>query len=426
MIFNIEKSNISGITIVPPSKSHTIRSIIISTLADGKTIINSPLKSMDIYSTLEACIKIGAEIDICNKGFIIKGTNGNLKVPLNTIDVGNSGTSLRFLTGICSLIDGISILTGDNSIKNRPIQPLLDSLNYLGADCRTISGNGNPPIVIKGKIRGGTTSINGFTSQYTSSLLICSPLANNYTIIKPINLQEKPYVDMTLEYLSKSGIKFYKNNDYSEFIVPGRQNYKSFRVNIPSDFSSGAFLLAAASIKNSDLTIKKINLKDIQGDKKIIKILRDFGTNIKENGNSVSIKGSNLKGIEVDLSDNPDLLPILSVVGCCAKGKTILKNIEHARIKESDRISVMTNELQKMGAKITEEKDKLIIKNSNLKGTKVHGYNDHRIVMSLAIAGLVAKGKTTVDTVESIYKTFPNFMKTLRDLGAKISMEGNT
>lgn len=426
MKYLVKKSNISGVANVPPSKSHTIRSIIIGTLADGKTIINSPLKSLDIYATLDACVKLGAEVEFTKKGFSIIGTSGDLKIPSSTIDVGNSGTTLRLLAGICGLIDGISILTGDKSIKNRPMQPLLDSLNYLGADCKTVTGNGKPPVIIKGKIKGGTTSISGFTSQYTSSLLICAPLAQNATIIKPVNLQEKPYIDMTLSYLSKSNITVHKDENYNEFIVPGKQHYKPFKVKIPSDFSSAAFLLAAAAITNTSLTIKNLDQKDIQGDKKILEILKEFGTNISVNNNNVIVKESILDGIEVDLSDNPDLLPILSVVGCCAKGATILKNVKHARIKETDRISAMANELTKMGAELSETKDSLIIKNSNLKGTCVSGYNDHRIVMSLAIAGLVSKGETVIDTVESVSKTFPNFLKTLRGLGATISLEENT
>jgi len=426
MRFIVNKSNISGITKIPPSKSHTIRSIIIGTLADGKTIIHSPLKSPDIKYTIEACAKLGAEIDSEKQGITILGTNGNLKAPLDTIDVGNSGTTLRLLTGICSLIEGESILTGDNSIKNRPIQPLLDSLNYLGANCKTLMGNENPPIRVHGKIRGGITTISGFTSQYTSSLLICSPLAESSTIIKPTNLQEKPYVDMTLSYLKKSGIIIHSDKKYNEFIVMGKQQYKPLKVNIPGDFSSASFLLVASAITNSRLTLEGLDLKDTQADKRILNILQEMGSNITINSNKITVNSSDLHGIEIDLRDNPDLLPVLSVVGCCAKGTTILSNVKHARIKESDRISAMANELAKMGAKITEKQDSLIIKNSDLKGTNVHGYNDHRIVMSLAIAGLVANGETVVDTAESSQKTFPSFLETLRILGANISAEGNT
>lgn len=423
MRFKVKKSNISGIANVPASKSHTIRSIIIGTLADGKSIINSPLKSLDTLSTMEACIKLGAEIDLNKQSMTVQGTDGNLKIPNNVIDVGNSGTTLRLLTGLCSLIDGISILTGDNSIKNRPIQPLLESLNYLGADCKTIKGNGKPPIVVKGKITGGTTTISGFTSQYTSSLLMCSPLAKNATIIKPTNLQERPYIDMTLSHLKKSGIIVHSEENYNEFIVPGSQNFKSLKINTPSDFSSAAFLLAAAAITNSALTIEKLDFKDTQADKRIINILQKMGSDISKNGKKIIVKESDLHGIKVDLSDSPDLLPILAVVGCCSKGTTILTNVKHARIKESDRINAMSNELAKMGAKIAEKNDCLVIKNSRLKGTTVQGYNDHRIVMSLTIAGLVADGVTNVDTAESVYKTFPNFLETMRNLGATLTLE---
>ena len=421
MKLKIKKSLLSGRIKAPSSKSHTIRSTVLGSLAHGKTIINKPLQSMDCLASIEACKKIGSNIVLENNKMIIEGTGGNLVVPNGIIDVGNSGTTLRILTGVCSLINGRSVLTGDSSIRNRPMRPLLDSLTNLGANCT--QENGNSSIIINGKIKGGITEISGITSQFTTSLLICTPLAEQDSIIRPICLREKPYVDMTLNHLKRAGVNVYSNGNYDEFVVSGSQHYKPFKIDIPGDFSSAAIILAAAAVTNSRVTVEGLDMDDCQADKRIIKILQDMGTNISVNGMDVTVDGSELNGIEIDLSDNPDLLPILAVVGSCAKGTTVLSNVEHARIKETDRITVMANELRKMGAYIKEKKDGLIIKHSKLNGTAVHGYNDHRIVMSLAVAGLVTSRETIIDTAEAVKVTYPNFLENLQKLDANIFSE---
>jgi len=351
----------------------------------------------------------------------INGTNGNLTQPKSIINVGNSGTTLRFLTGICSLINGRSMLTGDSSVTKRPIIPLLSSLNNLGANCKFEHKKSR--VVVNGKLRGGITAINGLTSQFTSSLLFTTPLGVYDSIIQPMGLREKPYVDMTIFYLKEAGIDIDFESDYNQFFIPGNQEYRSSNITIPGDYSSAAFILAAASITNSKVTLRGLDINDSQADQKIIKILQDMGTKISQNKGSIIIDGSDLKGIEIDLSNNPDLLPILAVVGACAKGETILKNVEQARIKETDRIVAMRNELAKMGANIKELKDGLVIKQSKLVGNSVQGYNDHRVVMSLAVAGLVARGKTSINTAQSFKVTYPTFVDTLKKLNAKIFSE---
>lgn len=424
MNVRVRKSELSGFANAPPSKSHTIRALILGTLANGTTRIENPLRSLDGLAPINACKMIGADISVRENSIIINGIDGKLRLPNRIIDVGNSGTSLRTLTGTCSLIEGCSFLTGDVSVMGRPIQPLLDALNNLGGICRILNDGGKAHVVVTGRIRGGTTCISGITSQFASSLLMCIPLAEKDSIISTCNLQEKPYVEMTISHLKRAGVTVDVDRKYKTFHVQGGQSYKAFRMRVPGDFSSASFLLAAAAITNSCITVDGLDMNDMQGDKRIVEILREMGADIHISGTRVTVKNIDLHGAELDLRDNPDLLPILAVVGSYAKGITILKNVAHARFKETDRIAVMAKELSRMGAHITERKDGLIIKQSKLRGTMVHGYNDHRVVMSLAVAGLVANGETIIDTAEATDVTFPNFLKTFRHLGANIMEDG--
>jgi len=412
-----------GTVTAPPSKSYTHRAIIIGSLAKGGSIIQNPLISDDTMASVEACRKIGAEIKIFdkNKKIQITGISGKLKTPKEVIDVRNSGTTLRIMTSIGGLCHGKVILTGDESIRRRPMQPLLDALEQLGV--RTTSVDGKPPVTVQGPLRGGDCRIRGdISSQFISGLLISAPLAANDTKIEIITeLKSKPYIDLTLDVIKKfDGRIEVKNNN---FYVNGNQTYKGGIYRIEGDYSSAAFILAAAALTESEVTIKNLLRDSKQGDRRIIEILKNMGVDLKTKENELIIKGDGkLSGIEIDLSQNPDLVPIVSVLGSFAKGKTIIKNVEHLRYKECDRLKAMSNELEKMGARIKEGRDYLWIKGiKSLKGARVHGWNDHRVVMALAIAGLRAEGETNIDTAESISVSFPEFVDCLRQLGADLS-----
>lgn len=422
MKITVSSSILNGTIQPPTSKSHTIRSIIIATLANGTSNIQNPLLSLDGLAPIEPCIQLGAQVtwNDSKTELQIEGTGGKLQTPSNILDIGNSGTSLYFLTSVCSLLPETTVITGDSSIVRRPIKPLLDALNILGASCYTTKSNGTPPAIIKGPLKGGETTISGKTSQYTSSILLSSPLASGDSFIHPDNLQEIPYVDMTLDYLRKSSINFTMDPDYTTFKIEGNQSYKRINKTIPVDFSSAAFLIGGAVLIGNNVKITNLDFNDYQADKVFLNILKEMGADITFGPDYVIIKQSELKGQEIDLSQAPDLLPIISVVATQATGKTVIKNVEHARIKETDRISCMNTELSKLGASIKERQDGLEINKSDLTGRRVTGYHDHRITMSLIIAGLISKGQTVVDTVESSKVTYPNFIQDLQSLGANI------
>lgn len=410
MKFKVRKSNINGEIYIPGSKSHTIRALFFALLSNGESKILNPLISNDTLSALNTIINFGAEIKKNDHNYIIKGNGKDIKLPNDIINVGNSGTTLRIALSVASLIDGWTVFTGDSQIRDRLLESLMKALNNLGSTVISTRDNYKAPVIVKGIAKGGYTTLDAITSQFLTSLLISCPLMEKDTIIKVTRLNEKPYVDMTLWWLDKLGIK-YENNDYKEFFIKGNQSYKSFIENIPGDFSSATFFMVLAAINKGRIKLNNLDITDVQGDKRVIDILKEMGTKIEinEKEKSIIVEGGDLKGIEIDMNDIPDALPALAVAGAFSKGKTRLLNVEQARFKETDRIRIMAQELTKIGVDVEELKDGLIIKQSNLKASIVNGYYDHRVVMALTIAGLNIEGETIIDTAEASSITFPEF-----------------
>ncbi|MFH0861045.1 MAG: 3-phosphoshikimate 1-carboxyvinyltransferase [Candidatus Altiarchaeota archaeon] len=416
-------SKLKGIVKAPPSKSYTIRAVIAASLASGSSTIRDPLYSDDTRACIEACRLIGATIAEGN-ALIVRGCGGRIEKPGKTIDTMNSGTSIRLLTAVAALSSERITLTGDSSIQKRPIGPLLDALKQMGV--KTESKNGFPPATVQGPIRGGTCRIRGdISSQFISALLMACPLAEKDTVIELTSpLKSRPYVDLTLDILERFNVRV-ENEDYRRFIIAGGQEYKETEYTVEGDYSSAAFLLAAAALTESDVTVNNLFKASRQADKKIVNVLDEMGADLEVKSESVRVKGNGkLHGITVDLSDSPDLVPILAAVGALAEGRTVLKNVEHARYKECDRIHAMTVELKKMGSDIEERKDGLVIKGRPLKAPKdaLDGWHDHRIVMALAVAGLKAEGETRIGDAEYVSVTFPNFVELMRKLGAHMSV----
>ncbi len=407
--------SLSGEITVPSSKSHTIRALLIAAMAKGESTIINPLDSADTQSCLNAIKVLGAKIELENDRWIIMGTEGEIHPVADIIDVGNSGTTLYLAAGLAALSSHKITFTGDDQIKSRPVENLLNSLKDLGAEIKYSEKEGYPPFSIQGPLTGGKTSIECPTSQYLSSLLLCTPLINGNTEIEVPFLREQPYVEMTLKWLNEQFI-MYDTADFKEFFIPGGQQFEAFDKQVPGDFSSATFFLCAAAITGSTLTLKGLDMIDSQGDKAVVYMLKEMGCNIEIGRDFVKIEGAHLKGCEFDLNDTPDALPAMAVTACFAEGETKLFNVPHARLKETDRISVMKKELKKMGANIKELDDGLRIQGSRanmLKGTEVSGHKDHRVIMSLAIAALAATGETTIDNISAVSITFPNFFKLL-------------
>ena len=421
---------------IPSSKSHTIRALLIASMAAGESRLLNPLNSADAHSCAEACRAFGAVIDMNGRTadgralWTVTGNSGTFPWKISPIDVGNSGTTLYLASGLAALADTAVHFTGDEQIQSRPAEPLLASLSDLGASVIISGKNGSPPFSITGPLRGGRTPIECPTSQYLSSLLICAPLASGDSLIEVPLLMEKPYVEMTLRWLDRQGIE-YINEGFRSFRVPGGQRYRSFEAEIPGDFSSAAFPLCAAAVTGSRLSIGGLDITDSQGDKAVLDYLEQMGCLVEiENPSGpgiISVTGpghpdnpaSRLRGAELDLNDTPDALPAMAAAACFAEGDIRLYNVPQARLKETDRISVMRQELTKLGASIEEFEDGMLIHGNParpLRGFRVSGHGDHRVVMSLAVAALAAEGETVISDAEAVDITYPGFFDQLESI----------
>ncbi len=401
----------------PPSKSYTHRAIIIASLADGRSIIRNPLVSEDTRATMDAVEALCAEIEWINKeSLAVYGNKGNVRVKRKIIDCRNSGTTLRLICGVAGLGKEEVTLTGDSSLIERPIEPLARALRSLNAYVET--RNGKPPVKIRGRVEGKEVEIDGsISSQFISSLLIISPFIGFKVKVKG-NLKSKPYIDLTIDVMEKFGVKVH-NNNYREFSAEGK-GYKACDYQVEGDYSSASYFFAIAALTGSRITVENIKKNSIQGDREIIRIVREMGAKVFERENCVVVEGGNLEGIEVDLSNTPDLLPTVVALACKAKGRTVIKNVEHARFKESDRIANCAKEFSKFGVKIEELRDGLIIEGSEkLRGAVVDSHGDHRLAMSLAAVALAAEGETKIINADCAKVSFPEYFEILSKIFPK-------
>jgi len=297
----------------------------------------------------------------------------------------------------------------------------MDALSELGAKCVSLKNNGKVPIEVTGKLTGGRTAIAATTSQYLSSLLLCTPLGTKGTQIDVTLLNEPGYVQMTLDWLDKQQIK-YDNQQMRQFRIKGNQSYKAFDATIPADFSSATFFLCAAAMSADDVTLLGLDFADSQPDKAVVDYLKAMGADISIGPNSVTVKAANLKGAELDMNKTPDALPAMAVTAAFAEGSTKLLNVPQARSKETDRIKCMAEELKKMDVDVEELPDGLIIAGSRPKPAELHGWADHRIVMALSLAGLNLDGQCTVDTAEAISVTFPDYVELMKGISANMEL----
>jgi 3-phosphoshikimate 1-carboxyvinyltransferase len=417
------QSTLSGRVEIPGSKSHTIRAVAVAALAQGHSTIKAPLESADTLAAVNAFQSLGARIERRPGIWTIEGTGGRLSTPDDVIDVRNSGTSLRIAVGAAALLtEGEALFTGDHQVRRRPIGPLAQSLNDLGASVQSTRRNGCAPLVVAGRLRGGKTSIDAVTSQYLSSLLINAPLADGDSQIDVPRLYEEPYVHMTLNWLKRGGIQL-EHDRLKQFHVPGGQSYRPLDIRVAADFSSATFFLAAGALGENELLVQGLDMSDTQGDKAVIDYLRQMGARIDVGEESIRVRPGQLIGRELDLNATPDALPMMAVIGCFARGATRLVNVPQARLKETDRIAVMARELSKMGATVTELEDGLEIEQSDLRAAEVDGHDDHRVVMALAVAGTAISGETRIHSAEAVAVTFPTFVESMANLGGDLRVE---
>ena len=447
-------SKINGAVKAPSSKSYSHRAVILATLSEGKSKLFDVLYSEDVLSTIRACEALGAKIDK-KKEIILKGdksqtvdylevygTGGKLhnisKDPSSDmVDLANSGTTLRIMTSVAALSDNEVIFTGDDSLKTRPMGALIDALEALGVQIESLGGNNKAPLKVYPGYEGGQTDILGsISSQFISSILISAPLSKKGVELEVYpEFVSKPYVDMTISILEKFGITIEEENyQFHETCKKEHtdclgvkfnvkpQKYTASDYIVEGDYSSASYLLAATAIAGGYVRVENLFSDSKQGDKFILDVLEDMGANVTVFDDYVSLRSDgNLKGIDVNLANAPDLLLTVAVLGAVAEGKTTITGVSHGRLKETDRIDTTCRELEKLGCKLEEFEDGMTIYGQTIGDGVVESHNDHRLAMAFSLLGL--KYDVEVENGECFDVSFPNFIEIMGEIGIEMELK---
>ncbi|MCG2828749.1 3-phosphoshikimate 1-carboxyvinyltransferase [Methanothermobacter sp. K4] len=408
-------SELSGTVKAPPSKSYTHRAVIVAALADGVSEIRDPLVAEDTLSSVDACRAFGVEIEGSEK-WSVTGSGGELETPEDVVYLGNSGTTLRIMTSVAGLAENYTVLTGDESLRARPMQPLLDALKPLGVEAVSSRMNGLPPVIVRGGFRGGETSIDGsMSSQFISSILIAAPLSEGVDLKVEGEFISRPYVDMTLDVMEKFSVPVeYSDGVFS--VEPAR--YRGREYTVEGDYSSASYLAGAVAVAGGEVRIENLFRDSRQGDRIILDIIREMGADVVVGDDHVVVSSTGeLSGVQVDLHDAPDLLPTVAALGALADGRTEIRGVEHARYKETDRIRTCATELGRLGVDVKELRDGMVIE-GGVRGGVVSSHGDHRLAMAFTLIGL-REGITVMDG-EVFSVSFPDFPERMRSIGCRI------
>lgn len=410
----IPLSNINAIVRMPGSKSITHRALIAAALADGRSLLRSFLSCEDTLHTLNALKGMGIEIDVNGDDVAVSGTGGRLTGPpeKREIFLGNSGTSYRLLLSLAALAGREFVFTGTQRMYERPVGDLVEALNRLGADISYVNRKGYPPVAIRPSgLKGGRVDIAGdISSQYVSSLLLAGPYASEGIEIGITGrLVSRPYVDLTLDVMGAFGVEA-THEDYQHFSISPGMRYNPRDFTIEGDVSSASYFWGAAAITGGMVITENIRpMKTVQGDIAFLDILEQMGCSIGRSEGSVAVTGGRLRGVETDMGSMPDVAPTLAAVALFAEGRTVIRNVRHLRYKESDRISDTAAELRRIGGQVEELDDGLVIHGGHkLTGAEIDPHKDHRLAMSLAVAGIRIPGIRITDE-HCVDKSFPTF-----------------
>jgi 3-phosphoshikimate 1-carboxyvinyltransferase len=403
---------------VPGSKSYTHRMLIAAALSDGMCTIQNALVSEDTQFTMEALRQMGIQIEVNNTDVRVYGKSGRLQPCDAPIYLGNSGTSMRLLTGVAALGKGTYTLTGNSRMQMRPIKDLLDALQQMGIKARSVKNNGCPPVEVAGTaIAAQQVDINcQNSSQYLSALLLMAPVTSQGLEIRVVGglPVSRPYIDLTVELMETYGIRLDREG-YQQFKVPGEQVYRADKYVVETDCSQAAYFWGAAAIGGVEIDVTGIRGDSAQGDVRFVDLLQQMGCRVSRNSDSIAVAGGPLHAIEADLADMPDQVPTLAVVAAFAEGTTLIKNVAHLKSKESDRLSATATELQKMGIDAACTANALVVKGGKPEGAIIDTYNDHRIAMSFAMAGLKVPG-VCIRNEGCVEKSFPAFWQVFEGL----------
>ncbi len=423
MRWRVQASKLSGSITIPPSKSHTIRAVLVASLAAGRSRVRRALLQGDGESAVRVARALGAQVSLEGDTLTVDGLGLDLNRGERELDCGNSGTSMRLFAGAAALGRTERRFDGDSSLRTRKMRPLLEALAQLGARFGCERAGADVPFTVQGPMRGGRATVSGATSQFVSSLLFACPLASGGTVFEVNDtLNEKPYVELSLWWLKRLGVRYEALDGLRHFAFEGAQHYEPLSMDIPADFSSATFAAVAAVLTGSTVTLGGLDFSDPQGDKAVFEYLAQMGATVVRMADGVRVgPARRLVGGEIDLNATPDALPAMAVLATAAEGETRLVNVPQARIKETDRIAVMAKELRRLGASVDELPDGMVVRGGELTGTTVRGHEDHRVVMALALAGMRARGETVIQGAEAATVTYASFLADFAALGARIS-----
>ena len=411
---------LEGDVVIPPSKSLSHRSIIAAGLADGLSNIDNIIKSKDIIATIGCMELINAKADYNDNKYIIKGNNGDFNVSDSLVfECNESGSTLRFMIPLGTLVDKPVEFIGKGMLITRPLDPFFEIFKEQGVE---YSYDNKLPLQIEGTLKSGTFNISGdISSQFITGLMYTLPLLDGDSIINiTTNLESKGYLDLTMDVLEEFGVSV-ENKDYKQFIIKGNQKYRSRDYRVEGDYSQVAFWIVAGLI-NGSINCKDMRMDSKQGDQEILDIVKRMGGNLSFAGDTIHVEKSETKATVIDGSQCPDIIPVLTVLASVSKGETRIINASRLRIKECDRLKAISEELNKLGADITELEDGLVIRGKEkLKGGYVKGWNDHRIVMSLAVASLVCEEPVFIEGSGAITKSYPHFFDQFKSLGGEVN-----
>jgi 3-phosphoshikimate 1-carboxyvinyltransferase len=411
--------HLDAVVEIPGSKSYTQRALIIGALAEGTSFLRGALLSGDTQYLIASLRSLGSEILDKDEDIIISGRGGNIRNPQGEIYVGDNGTAMRFLTSLVSLGKGVFTLTGSRRLRERPMKPLLDALRVLGVDARSENKRGFPPVVVHANgLRGGEVTLTDIdSSQYISSVLICAPFAEKDIVIAlQGRTPSQPYIDMTIEIMKEFGVEVMREAP-KRYLVKHAQRYEGRRYRIEGDVSSASYFFLAAAICKGRVRVENINPVSLQGDINLLPIMERLGCTVIRGDHWVEVVGGELTSGEYvfDLGDMPDMVPTLSILAAIRPGRTIIKNVSHLRMKESDRLEALVTELEKTGVRAEERNGGLVIHGNRPHRAEIETYDDHRIAMSFAIMGLAVPGIRVRDG-NCVNKSFPGFWEELKKM----------
>lgn len=405
---------------IPGSKSYTNRSLLIAALTSGKVTIKNPLLSDDTEAMIDCLKTLGFKIISSKNKLVVEGDFSEIKDKTYKLNAKLSGTTIRFILALCTIIPGVKILEGEKGLNKRPIDELVVALKTLGADIKYLEKEGYPPLKISSsKLNHHEVSINGeISSQFISALLMIAPVVGGLTINIVGNLISRPYVDMTIDIMGQFGAKV-TNENYNQFIVSAKHRYSKNRYSVEGDFSSAGYFFAIATLTKSTLILKNLNPQSKQADIKFLQILKKMSSKITGGKKQIKIEGRGVKPIKINMEDFPDQVQTLAILAAFANGETIIDGVKSLRIKETERIKALENELSKMGIKTKSTNDRLIIYGGQPKAAVIETYGDHRMAMSFAVAGTKLDG-IIIKNPEVVSKTFPEFWEKLKSIGVKL------